>query len=149
MEFKFQGKASGGALKINDRENLVKLLESMEGKNFTMTIKEVKQVRSLGLNAYYWKVVIPRVRLGLIGVGYDADELDGEVVHEYLKSRFLTKEIFSVELDEILKVTERTSKIDNKKFKEFIERIQRWAMEFLHVYIPDPNEGQGLGNNNK
>ena len=145
MEYKFQGKAENGSIKFKERGNVVRFLESIDGKSITVSIKEVKQVRSLGWNSYYWVVIVPRVTLGMIGVGYEADELDNDIVHEYLKQRFLSKEIVSEDTGEIIRITERTSKIGNARFKEYCERIQRWAMEFLHVYIPDPNEGEGLG----
>jgi hypothetical protein len=145
MDFKFQGKAENGSIKFKERGNVVRFLESIDGKNITVTIKEVKQVRSLGWNSYYWTVVIPRVKIGLNDMGYEADELDNEIVHGVLTERFLSKKIYSEFLEESLTIQERTSKISNADFKAFVERIQRWAMEFLHVYIPDPNEGMGLG----
>lgn len=146
MDIKFQGSAKNGSIRFNDRESVVTFLESIDGKNLTVIIKEVKSVRSLGWNSYYWAVVVPHVKTGLVDVGYEADELDNEIVHEYLKNRFLKKEIFSEMVTDSLSVTERTSKIDNVKFKDYVQRIQRWAIEFLHVYIPDPNEHQnGIG----
>lgn len=145
VEYKFQGYAKNGAIKFNERGNVVQFLESVEGKPLTIVIRAVDQVRSLGWNAYYWSVIIPGVRLGLVGVGYDADELDNTVVHEYLKEKFLSKEVYSSDTNESIKITERTSKISNERFKEYCHRIQRWSMEFLHTYLPDPNEGNGLG----
>ena len=145
MDYKFQGHAKDGSIKFKERDHVVKFLESLEGKNLTVVIKEVKTVRSLGWNNYYWSVVIPAVKMGLVDVGYDPDELDSELTHDYLKTRFLKKEIFSPHKEEIISSTKRTSKISNVEFKEYIGQIQRWATKFLHVYIPDPNEGMGLG----
>lgn len=145
MDYKFQGIAKGGSIKFKERENVVKFLESVEDRPLTVTIKEVKSVRSLGWNNYYWAVVIPAVRAGMIDVGYEPDELDSAIVHEYLKDKFLKKEILSPYKEEILTITHRTSKLSNLEFKEYIAQVQRWSTKFLHIYILDPNEGLGLG----
>jgi hypothetical protein len=145
MDYKFQGHAKNGSIRFKERENVVRFLESIEERPVTVIIKEVKSVRSLGWNNFYWAVVIPYVRQGLIDVGYDPDELDSEIVHEYLKKRFLKKEVYSPHKEEIMSVTKRTSKLTNGEFKEYISEVQRWATKFLHIYIPDPHEGMGLG----
>jgi hypothetical protein len=145
MDYKFQGLAKDGSIKFKERENVVKFLESLDGRNLTVVIKEVKSVRSLGWNNFYWAVVIPAVKMGLVDVGYDPDELDSELVHDYLKKKFLKQEIYSEYKEEIISSTKRTSKLNNGDFKEYINQIQRWATQFLHIYIPDPNEGLGLG----
>jgi len=66
------------------------------------------------------------------------------------------KKVIAEQTDVIMRLNERqpfvsyvttatTPKDDNKEegtgeFEEYLSKIKRWAAEFLHIVIPDPNE---------
>tara|TARA_Y100000356_G_C11079960_1_gene193494 strand:+ start:57 stop:446 length:390 start_codon:yes stop_codon:yes gene_type:complete len=101
--------------------------------NNTSVIVEIKKntvKRSGALNQYYWKVVV-----GILTdeLGYTKEEM-----HEVLKSKFLyKKELIG---DEWIRVAISTTKLTNKEFIDYIDKIKMFASQELSIYIPDPNE---------
>ena len=80
---------------------------------------------------------MPMVREGLIDVGY---KISKEETHDFLKHKFLVKELVNEETGEILKSIGSTSDLTTSEFMDFIAEIQQWAAEFLGINIPDPGE---------
>ncbi len=106
------------------------------GKDVIMTLKIKRNRRSLPQNAYYWGVVIPLVTKAINDLGNDFDE---EETHEFIKSRFNTKQV-EVFDGHYIDIPMSTAKLDTKEFMAFIERIQQFASTMLSLYIPSPNE---------
>jgi hypothetical protein len=107
-----------------------KQLEKLDNTSVVVEIKKNTVKRSGALNQYYWKVV----------VGILTDELGyaKEEMHEVLKSKFLyKKELIG---DEWIRVSISTTKLTNKEFLDYIEKIKMFASTELSIYIPDPNE---------
>lgn len=82
---------------------------------------------------------MPIVFDGLIDAGYERKELSFEVVHEFLRSKFLKKNICN-DSGEFIEIIKHTSELSTVEMMEYIADIQKWGSEVLGVYIPDPNE---------
>ena len=102
-----------------------------EGKAVVLTVSRVTKKRSNLQNAYYRGLVVP-----MIARAMGEDDLDA--VHDYLKAEFNFKYIIIG--DKEIKMPQSTTKKTTVEFIEYIERVQRWAAEFLSLYIPSPNE---------
>lgn len=102
-----------------------------EGKEVELTVERKKKRRSNNQNAYYHGVVVPMIAQAM---GEDSCE----DVHNYLKAEFNWKYI--VIGDEEKKFPQSTAKLSTAEFSEYVAKIQRWASEFLSLYVPDPNE---------
>lgn len=99
----------------------------------------VTEVRSLALNDYFHGVLLKYVLQGLIDTGHD-EVKDIHDAKEVVKLLFLKRREFDKKTGKVKAVVLKTSRLTNKEFIHFIEIIQRWAAEYLGVYIPDPNE---------
>ena len=91
---------------------------------------------------YYMCTIVPIVQQGLLDIGIPQSEIPNkEVVHMYLRERFCPPVEVWDDLENKYIVNPKSVRgLDNKQFFFFKEDIQRWAVEFLGVYIPDPNE---------
>lgn len=84
-------------------------------------------MRSVKQNNYYRGVIVPIIAEA---TGYDEDS-----VHEALKEKFNPREVvFGV--DKPISTTKMTT----IQTEERNTKIREWASEFLHCYIPLPNE---------
>jgi len=97
-------------------------------KEYILEIRENKSKRSNPQNRYLWGVVYP-----IIGnkLGYDT-----ETVHEVFKQKFGVK----VELRNNITIPKSTTKYTTIEFNEYIDNICKFALEFLKLEIPQPNE---------
>ena len=124
--------------KINNYQNLESALEVLNDGNHRIQIEEIKD-RSLSQNKYYWKVMVPAVKEGLRDVGWDEIKTDDDA-HEYIKDEFLKRELKNHETGKTKVIPGSTSRLSTKEFGELIEAVIKWAVEFLGVQIPFPNE---------
>jgi len=104
-------------LKIINRDKMAEFLESLEGE-VDITISEVTS-RTHFQNNYYWKVV---VKVFGDELGYTREEM-----HEVLKNEFNI---------------ESTSKLDRDEFRDYLDKIIRWASIHFQILIPDPNQDE-------
>lgn len=89
--------------------------------------------RSGQQNRAYFGLVVEMLAEHL---GYDKEDM-----HKALAEKFLGVE--EVELDGTpYFVPKSTKSLNTAEFKEYAERIQRWAAEFHGLNIPNPNETQ-------
>tara|TARA_R100001224_G_C3926559_1_gene117199 strand:+ start:95 stop:484 length:390 start_codon:yes stop_codon:yes gene_type:complete len=105
-------------------------IKKLDNTSVIVEIKKNTVKRSGALNQYYWKVVV-----GILTdeLGYTKEEM-----HEVLKSKFLyKKELIG---DEWIRVAISTTKLTNKEFIDYIDKIKMFASQELSIYIPDPNE---------
>lgn len=91
---------------------------------------------------YYMCTIVPIVRQGLLDIGTPQNEVTPkEIVHMYLRERFCPPiEVWSDSEMKYIIAPKSVSDLNNAQFFLFKEDIQRWAVEFLGIYIPDPNE---------
>jgi len=129
---------SEGQLKITNRKKFdADLLKYFTGKQIEITVQKKKKFRSNMQNAYYWGVVVPIIKQGLIDMGNECSNND---VHEFLKAKFNFKELVNQTTGEVVNVPQSTANITTSAFMDYIASIQKFAAEFLNSYVPDPNE---------
>ena len=137
MNFSFRSKVVNGKL-VSNRKPIQEAIATFEGKEIEISICKAKKKRSNPQNAFYWGVVVPIVRNGLIEIGY---KLTNERTHDFLKERFLKEELVNEETGELLgSVSKSTASLTTTQFMEYMADINQFAAEFLGVTIPDPNE---------
>lgn len=138
----YYGRVENGSLKIQNRNGLKLDLKSLEGKEVEIKISKKKKRRSNQQNSYYWGVVIPIVREGLIEAGFPRDVFSNtQAVHELLKSMFCPKvEVINEDTGEVLQLPPTTTNLSTVNMMEYFEDIRQWGAEFLGIYIPEPNE---------
>ncbi len=121
----FRGMVSGGVL--ND-PRFYSYLKSFEGKEVEVVVRLKSTKRSDPQNRAYFGIVVSALADHL---GYTKEEC-----HEALKILFASRKDEKTGLT----IVESTSKMDTKRFNKYYEDIQRWAIEFLGIDIPSPNE---------
>lgn len=133
-------------IQANASQRLESVYEALRGLpvgRFVVTISKYKKKRSLSQQGYYFKVIIPAVRQGLIDRGFEADKLDNEATHELLKTKFL-KEDLPNEHGEFVTIVKSTTNLSTVDFMAYVEDIYRWSSDFLSVVIPEPNTQQQM-----
>lgn len=120
--------------KIDNYQNLESALEDLNDGNHRIQIEEIKN-RSLDQNKYYWKVVVPMVKDGLVDVGYNEIRTKADA-HKKIKELFLVPR----------ELPESTKELTTKEYNNLISEIQQWAAEYLSIVIPDPNQKYFLSN---
>jgi len=138
MKTTFNGKIKDGKMTIINRKSFDDYVNSLPDKDILITIEKKIKKRSNHQNAYYYGVVLKIVRQGLIDQGFDNFRND-ESVHELLKYRFLKVDESNPDGLFVERI-KSTTELSTSQFMDYIAEIQRWASEFLNVYIPEPNE---------
>jgi hypothetical protein len=135
----------GRALYANP-ESFVTAIKALPDGFYVNKIEKLYNKRSNPQNAYYWGVVCPLVRDGLMNVGYECNTVDE--AHEFLKNEFIIlkgkkrKRLVNKNTGELkyVKIFPSTKQLTTIEFNDYFERIIRWASEYLDVEIPYPNE---------
>lgn len=130
--------------KIINLDEFRKAFVSLKDGRYLITIKDMRK-RSLPQNAYYWAVVVPLVRAGLYEAGYDEVQ-DNDDAHEVIKQVHLRKRIVSKQTGDVIDIAGHTKKLTIPEFNDFIERVSKWAAEFLGVVIPAPSHNMAMLN---
>jgi hypothetical protein len=115
-----------GNFKLDTPEKFHEYIKVFSGKRVEVIIRKPKTKRSDLQNNYYWGVVLELLSKEL---GYDQDEM-----HEILKYKFLQSHAMG------MPYVKSTTKLSTGEFEDYLSKIKRWAAEFLHIVIPDPNE---------
>ena len=105
------------------------LLELPPGK-YRVAILDEKPVRSIPQNKYYWGVVVKMI----------AEDTGNEpaYLHEELKKEFNPRAV--IIKGDVKLIGGPTSELKRKAFAQYMDAIKVWAMEFLGIRIPEPNE---------
>lgn len=122
--------------KITNTTAVRKFFNELRDGKYLLTVKNIKR-RSNNQNAYLHGVVIPLVFEGLRNNGFD-DVRDVEDAKLIIKTLFLKRKISNG--IETIEVIRGTSELTTTEMMEFIAEVQKWAAEYLNVYIPSPNE---------
>ena len=112
-------------------------LRMLSGKAVTITIERKRRSRSIQQNRYYFGVIVEMITRQLIADGWEVSKED---VHEMMKVKFATKELFNESTGEVMQTTRSTTDMSTTEFEEFNEACRRWAAEILGMNIPDPNQ---------
>lgn len=124
--------------------NIVKLqpfvsfFKELKDGKYLITVKDIRK-RSIQQNRYYWGVVVYMCMHGLYEIGYE-EVTSLEDAHEILKKLHLTKQYVHKTTGACIEIARSTAKLSIAEFNDYLERICRWASEFLGIYIPSPNE---------
>ena len=124
-----------GILTLNNRKRLQTDLLKFKGCTVEITIKK-KNKRSTPQNSYYHGVVVAEVRHGLLEIGY---QMTADETHEFLKQKFNSTQIITKD-GLVIDVPRSTTELNKSEFSEYVERIARFASEYLSVVIPLPNQ---------
>jgi len=109
---------------IGERKKCIEYL--IQAKDWKYRVEQVKNVRTIPQNRYYWGVMMP--------ILCDHFWYTPEEMHSALKIHFL------VDVSGKLPIIKSTKKITTSDFIKYVESIQRWAAQDYGLYIPDPNE---------
>ena len=124
----FVGTVERGKLKLDLPRDYDRWLLTLEGQRVTVEVKKFRKNRTDAQNKYWWGVVIDILSKE---IGFEPEE-----IHDYIKRRFLpvTSEKYGISSGK------STTRLTTVEFIDLIERVQRWAAQDLHIYIPDPGE---------
>ena len=137
MKIEIESKILNGKLEKN-RELLSDVIKSLEGKDIVITIEKKKRKRSNPQNAYYWSVVLPMMQTGFYNnLG---EHVGIQEAHEFLKGRFLFREVVNQELGEVIKLSKSTTELSTIEWETYMDQIRAFATEFLNITIPLPND---------
>ena len=123
---------------LTNQDQLIAVFNSLKIGHYRVIVKDAR-TRSLPQNAYYWGVIIPLVRQGLLDAGYDEVRTSIDA-HEVLKHLHLRKRFVSKQTGDVIDIAGSSSKLTIHEFNNYIENICRWSAEFLGVVIPSPNQ---------
>lgn len=137
---------------VEDQKGFHNFLNKFEGKtNLQLVIKRKVKPRSRQEEKYYHSVVVRMVA--------DAMSLEDEEAHDFLKKMFLrTEERHQLANGKIIRYerTGSTTDLGDAAYRQYWQKIQRWAVKptgpdglgpdsGLGLYIPDPNEADWEG----
>jgi len=115
---------------LDDKSKLFATLKGLKGKQ-NIKIQKHRNKRSDKQNKYYWGVVI----------AYISNEtgFTDEEVHELLKFKFLQTSKVSRQ-GSMETFIQSTTELDTLEAEEYLYKIRIWALNFLNLQIPLPNE---------
>ena len=105
---------------------------------YVITITPNRKTRSNQQNAYLWGIVYPAVLFGLQDAGWEI--IDEEQVHEYCKQAFAAREVINKDTGEVLSLPNSTARMQTAEFNVYVGKIKAFALEYLNITIPEPNE---------
>lgn len=106
--------------------------------DYVITITPNRKTRSNQQNAYLWGIVYPSVLFGLQDAGWEI--IDEEQVHEYCKQAFAAREVINKDTGEVLSLPSSTARMQTAEFNVYVDKIKAFALEYLNITIPEPNE---------
>ena len=117
--------------------------KAFAGKDIVVTFARPKKTRSSEQNRYYWGVVVRMVCEGFQALGnpVNPDSVeDAELVHTYLKGRFLEPIRVADANREVHDLGYTTTNLSTSQMMDYIAQVQQFAAEFLNIVIPEPGE---------
>ena len=131
-----------GSIRISYKE---KWLESIKanfpaGTRFRLTAERLYNKRSLAQNSYLHAYLFPETRKALIEAGWNEHEITEEIVKDFLKEKFLKTESYNETTGECITYTKNTSSLTTIEAMYFIDQVIKWAGEYLHYTLLEPNE---------
>ena len=128
-----------GELSLFKKKEIRKCLQGFAGKRIIISLERLYNKRSNQQNRFFHGVCLPILSKGLIDIGYnEAKSL--EWTKDFIKANCLMVEIPNPDSGELMKSIRRTSELTTSEFMDLIADIQRWSMQTLNIYIPDPAE---------
>lgn len=138
-EIRFAGEIHGGKLIIYSREALNADLSCAKDQRIVGSIKTVAKKRTLKQNGVlHW----------YIGDIADHTGMDGAQVKRVLQYKFTQRpvlddqghEMFDPETGEIFTEVPSSADLSTIEMNDFCEKIRIWALDYLKLLLPLPNE---------
>lgn len=130
-------KVENGKLKRN-RRIIEDAIKSFEGKEIVLTIEKKSKKRSSQQNRYYWGVIVPLYREGLIN-SY-GEQFTLENAHGDIKRRFSFREIVNINTGEITQIAKSTTENTTTEMEDYHNEIRAFMLEYFNIKCPLPNE---------
>ena len=131
-------KLENGQFKFEGSDIWVKQrLKGLTVGDYTVEFKKGYK-RSSSQNSYYWAVIVTMVYEALRDTGFDEIRNEDDA-HSVLKEMFFKKVIHSDEKDNLI-MQVSTTQYTTFEFEEKMDMIRRWALHYLGITIPLPNE---------
>ena len=129
-----------GRLVINnaDRPVFINEISKHPGKSVMVKVCLDGKKRSGEQNNYYYGVVVSLIQSAITEEW--GEPMTKDDVHELLKQQCNWIEKTSTVTGESVKVARSTANLSTVEFEEYLERCRRFAVEFLNLVIPLPNE---------
>lgn len=126
----------------DERPGRQRYLQTLIGLPVDVVVKEHRDRRSERANAYYWGCVLAPMSKD----GSDGDQ-SPEEIHDAMCEMFLPNEKKRVEFfnrmtGECMAVEtdgRRTSKLTGGPFYDFVEKVRKFALEFMGIVTEDPD----------
>ncbi len=139
----FDGMITDGQFKPWAAREFTAYLQSLEGRPVHLSV-ERGGTRSTAQNRYWHGVVV-------VMIAEHIGEQNRWRVHEFLKAKFLAEEM-EVRNQQTGAIERRTiagstAVLSTVEFMDLIAAVQQWAVDFLGLLIPDPNQEQWLDDN--
>lgn len=123
--------------KPRHRSALISRVQGLDGK-YRVTLKKVFRGRSVNQNAFYWAAVIPCLA-SAITESWGETISNGET-HIFLKDKFLSQPVINRKTGEVMGFKQdSTTKLNVSQFCEYLDKIIKFAGEFLNVEVPEAN----------
>lgn len=120
---------------IKNKKAAIALFKGLKNGRYLVEVNSYNK-RSTQQNRYYFGLVVPLIQKGINDLGH---ELTKEETHEFLKSKFNLIELVNKDTGDYELIPQSTTRLNKEDFAAYIEKIQRWAADFLQLVIPDPN----------
>ena len=135
----FRIKLIHGVIVHEDHDRYTEYLKGLKHDwPYEMIVRPIVKPRTDRQNRYYWGVVIELITMELCGTRANVDK---EETHRSLAEHFLTDgHVNMVGGVPIKSAPPSTTSLSTIEFNEYIEVVRRWAAEFIHLDIPDPEE---------
>jgi len=137
MKYKFTADIVGKEIKVHQRKLFSAFLEEFKGKKIKFIASEAKErdLRNLEQNALYWVLVTE--------IAKNTGE-NKEVLHDIFKYQFFGKDVTTT-LENGKTWLHRqpcltTTELDTKEFAKGVDKIIKWASEFLGFEFKSTNE---------
>ena len=118
-----------------NRKRLQAELVKFAGCSVEITVRK-KNRRSNPQNRYYHGVVVKEIEIRMKELGND---VDSDLVHEFLKDRFLQSPLIGEGGEVIGSLPGSTAKLNKDEFGSYIDKIILFAAETLSIQIPLPS----------
>jgi hypothetical protein len=129
-----------GELILRNRANVLKEISIFQNSEIEITFQKKRSYRSIQSNRFYWGVCVTMIQERFKELGHES--VTKELTHEYLKGRFLFKEVVNEVTGEVLKLPLSTTELTKSDFSEYLEQVIKFAAESLDVQIPNAGEQQ-------
>lgn len=123
---------------IFNKQAVKKFFAELRDGKYLVSAKNIRR-RSNNQNRYLHGVVVPLVFKGLKDAGFD-DVRNHDDAKIIIKDLFLRRTVYNSKTNTSIQVIRHTSELTTSEMLEFIDSVQRWASEYLNIYIPNPNE---------